>query len=205
MIVTTELLQGAVPGLERVEFWATRLAPVLSDYCISDTPERLAAYIAVTAHETGNYTNLEENLNYTEAGLVKTWPERFNKQTAGTYAHNSVVIANRAYANRMGNGPESSGDGYRYRGRGLIQLTGKDNYLKYGYMMELDLLNKPDLLAQPNLAIESSAIFWTNHNLNDLADAGNFQELRRIVNGGTIGMTDYLKRLDTALTYLRSL
>ena len=203
MIITVDLLRGAIPSvsLERAKLWVPHFQ-ALSDWCISDTPETLAAYLAVTSHETGDYMQLEENLNYSAEGHLKTWPEHFTSETARDYAHTPDAIANRVYANRMGNGPESSGDGYLYRGRGLFQITGKANYLKCGYQMELELFRNPDLLTMPPLAVESSAIFWSNHSLNDLAEAGKFQELRRVVNGGDIGMSDYLKRLNYAWTYL---
>lgn len=150
-----------------------------------NTRLRLAAYFAQCDHESAGFTAVVEKLNYSATALMATFPRHFNDaQLAQRYARNPQMIANRVYANRMGNGDEASGDGWKYRGRGIIQLTGKNNYTAYNP----STLANPDIVAQPEHAVRSSIWFWTTNNLNRLADAQNFIGLTRRINGGTNGL-----------------
>jgi putative chitinase len=152
-----------------------------------DSRVRMAAFLAQIGHESGQLRNLVENLNYSAEALVRTWPDRFPPETAGAYARQPEKIANRAYAGRMGNGPESSGDGWRYRGRGLIQLTGRDNHRATGLALGLPLVEQPELLEQAEHAAQSAAWWWSRHGLNELADAGRIQDIGSIINTGQVG------------------
>lgn len=152
-----------------------------------DSRVRMAAFLAQVGHESGQLRSLVENLNYSAEALVRTWPSRFTAQTAGAYARQPEKIANRVYAGRMGNGPEPSGDGWRYRGRGLIQLTGRDNHQAAGLALGLPLVEQPDLLEQAEHAAQSAAWWWAKHGLTELADAGRIQDIGSIINTGQPG------------------
>ncbi|WP_161892676.1 glycoside hydrolase family 19 protein [Pseudomonas juntendi] len=152
-----------------------------------DSRLRLTAFLAQIGHESGQLRVLVENLNYSAEALVRTWPSRFTAQTAQAYARQPEKIANRVYSGRMGNGPESSGDGWRYRGRGLIQLTGRDNYRAAGAALGLPLEDHPELLEQAEHAAQSAAWWWAKHGLNELADAGRIQDIGSIINTGKPG------------------
>ncbi|MBA1195672.1 glycoside hydrolase family 19 protein [Pseudomonas plecoglossicida] len=152
-----------------------------------DSRLRAAAFLAQIGHESGQLRVLVENLNYSAEALVRTWPSRFTADTAPTYARQPEKIANRVYSGRMGNGPESSGDGWRYRGRGLIQLTGRDNYRAAGAALGLPLEDQPDLLEQADHAAQSAAWWWAKHELNELADAGRIQDIGSVINTGKPG------------------
>lgn len=152
-----------------------------------DSPVRQAAFLAQVGHESGQLRHLVENLNYSAEALVRTWPSRFTALNAGAYARQPEKIANRVYGGRMGNGQETSGDGWRYRGRGLIQLTGRDNYRAAAQTLGLPLLELPELLEQPEHAAQSAAWWWATHGLNELADAGRFSDIGSIINTGQPG------------------
>jgi putative chitinase len=154
---------------------------------------RVAAFLAQIGHESGQLRTLVENLNYSAEGLVRTWPKRFNLVTATSVARKPEQIANIVYASRLGNGPAATGDGWRYRGRGLIQVTGWVNYQACGSALGLDLLTKPDLLEQPIYAALSAAWFWSSNGLNELADAGQFETITCRINGGLNGQPERLK------------
>ena len=166
-----------------------------------NTPARIACFLAQTGHESGQFNRLSEGLFYkTAARLLAVWPKRFpNEAAAAPYVANEEKLANYIYANRMGNGPEVSGDGYRFRGRGLIQITGRSNYADVGKGLGLDLLDQPDLLLQPEWAAMSAAYYWFGHGLNALADDGtsdddieDFTAITKKINGGTAGLQDRL-------------
>lgn len=168
---------------------------------------RMCHFLAQLAVESGELLYTAENLNYSSKGLVKTFPKYFNVCNAERYAKNPQMIANKVYANRMGNGNESSGDGWKYRGRGLIQLTGKSNYKAYNdYLrftgMEVDLLANPDLISQPLGAIKSAMWFWMAHNCNQYADKDDCLNVTKKINGGTNGFTEREKYLRRAKLYL---
>jgi putative chitinase len=160
-----------------------------------------AAFVAQMLHESANFTTMEENLNYSPAGLLATWPKRFTQTTAAQYgrtaAHpaNQTMIANIAYGDRMGNGPASTNDGARFKGRGPGQLTGHDNYLACGTALGIDLIAYPELVASPDVGCLAFAWFWTKGNptgksLSLLADAGQINAVSVAVNGGRIGLAE---------------
>jgi putative chitinase len=163
---------------------------------------RAAAFLAQVGHESGQLRTLVENLNYSAEGLIRTWPKRFNLMTATSCARKPEQIANIVYASRLGNGPAVTGDGWRYRGRGLIQVTGWVNYQACGSALNLDLLTNPELLEQPVYASLSAAWFWSSNGLSELADAGRFEAITRKVNGGLNGQTDRLAIYERALKVL---
>ena len=148
---------------------------------------RIAAFLAQVGHESGQLRTLVENLNYSADGLMRIWPKRFNLVTAAAVARKPEQIANLVYASRLGNGPAMTGDGWRYRGRGLIQVTGWVNYQACGAALSLDLVAHPELLEQPEHAAMSAAWFWSVNGLNELADACRFQDIGSIINTGKPG------------------
>ncbi|MDI3391455.1 glycoside hydrolase family 19 protein [Pseudomonas sp. V98_8] len=148
---------------------------------------RVASFLAQVGHESGQLRTVVENLNYSAEGLVKTWPNRFSRVSAAAVARKPEQIANIVYASRMGNGPAVTGDGWKYRGRGLIQVTGWVNYQACGSALGLDLLTKPELLEQPGYAALSAAWYWSKHGLNELSDAGHFLDIGSIINTGKTG------------------
>ncbi len=150
--------------------------------------KRIAAFVAQVGHETGQLKRQVENLNYSPDALRMTWPNRFDADLASAVARNPEQIANIAYGNRMGN--SASGDGWKYRGRGLIQITGKNNYRACGEALGLDLIAHPELLEKPQHACMSAAWFWATSGLNTLADAGKFDTITQRINGGQNGAAD---------------
>lgn len=177
------------------------LNTAMGKYSIT-TPARVAAFLAQVGHESGQLTALVENLNYSAQALMACWPNRFNAALANQVARQPQKIANIVYADRMGNGSAASGDGWTYRGRGLIQVTGRANYAKCGEALGLDLIGNPDLLAQPVNAALSAGWFWSANGLNGLADAGNFTQITQRVNGGQNGAADRLAIYQRALKVL---
>ena len=156
-----------------------------------NTLVRHAMFLSHIAHESGNFCHVSENLNYSVNGLRSVFGKYFlDDEIAAQYARQPEKIANRVYANRMGNGEESSGDGWKYRGRGLIQLTGKNNYTAFSLAADNNALLEPDLVAAPELAVESGGWFWGTNNLNRLADTGDVRVVTRRINGGYNGLTD---------------
>jgi putative chitinase len=195
-----ELIPKAIGGPDA---WYEALAEALPQYDIN-TVERVAAFIAQCSHESGGFSVLEENLNYKAATLSKLWPQRFPPGIAEQYAGRPEMIANKTYGGRMGNGPEESGDGYKYRGRGILQLTGKDNYKACSQTLFQDntLLDDPDLLLDPYYAIHSACWFWNRNKLNQFADAGDLTTLTKRINGGTIGLEDRIHHYNHAVEVL---
>lgn len=197
-ILTQNQLAQMIPGNTYVAEWYEALEKLLPDYDIN-TPQRIAAFIAQCAHESGNFKAIKENLNYQAATLSKVWPSRFPPDVAAQYAHNQEAIANRAYADRMGNGDEASGDGFRYCGRGLIQLTGKSNYQAFADSLQMAVEDVPAYLATFEGAAQSACWFWESQNLNSWADQGDIEKITRIINGGTLGLEDRTARYQHAL------
>lgn len=158
-----------------------------------DSSLRLAHFLAQCSHESGGFKVAQENLNYSADGLKKTFTKYFPDNLAESYARQPEKIACRVYANRMGNGDEASKDGYKYRGRGYIQLTGHDNYSAFNKSVDDDVLSNPDLVSE-KYALFSAAWFWNSRSLNGLADKGASDavvtEITKKVNGGTIGLDD---------------
>jgi putative chitinase len=166
-------------------------------------PLRQAAFIAQCGHECGNFKTLEENLFYKAETLMKLWPKRFpTLEFANQYAKNPKKIANMVYANRMGNRDEASGDGYRFRGRGCIQLTGHANYYHAGKALGEDFVMQPELVATPMYAALSAGFFWNTQKLNALADNQDMKMMTKKINGGFIGLADREKHYSHALAVL---
>jgi putative chitinase len=182
--------------------WLEPLTETFNRFDIS-TPDRQAAFIGQCQHESGNFKTLRENLNYSDKGLCATWPKRFpTMQDAQIYHRNPERIANKVYADRMGNGPEASGDGWKYSGRGLIQLTGKSNYTLAGDALVDNFLIDPDLVLRPKYAALTAGWFWDKNRLNVEADAKDYEKLTKKINGGMIGLVDRIKHISVALTIL---
>ena len=200
--LTLEQLKQLLPKNPYVEHWHDALAQLLPDYDIN-TPQRIAAFVAQCAHESGGFTALKENLNYKAVTLRKIFPKYFpDDAIANQYAslpNKQEAIANKVYASRMGNGDESSGDGYRYCGRGLIQLTGKNNYQSFADSLEMNVEDVPEYLATFEGAAQSACWFWESNNLNQWADKGDILTLTKRINGGTIGLEDRIKHYEHAL------
>jgi putative chitinase len=165
-----------------------------------NTPERVAAWLAQTAHESGYFKFLKENLNYRAASLQKVFKKYFpTEEMAKAYEKQPEKIANRVYANRMGNGDEASGDGFRYLGRGLIQLTGKNNYTFFAASIDTPLEEIPEYLQTFEGAVQSACWFWEQNNLNKFADSRDIVTMSKRINGGTIGMEDRLMKYEKCL------
>jgi putative chitinase len=202
MRLTASQLKQMVPGITHVDHWIEAFDQLLPDYEIN-TPKRVAAFIAQCAHESGGFRFLKENLNYKAESLMKTFPKYFSdRDTANAYAKQPVKIANRVYANRMGNGDEASGDGYRYCGRGLIQLTGKTNYDWFAASLEISAAEASEYLETFEGAAQSACWFWESNNLNVEADAGDIKKMTKKINGGYIGLDDRVKHYEHALHIL---
>ncbi|HGY3554375.1 TPA: glycoside hydrolase family 19 protein [Pseudomonas putida] len=152
-----------------------------------DSRLRQAAFLAQIGHESSQLRALVENLNYSSEAILRTWPSRFEPFTAGAYARNPQRLANFVYSGRMGNGAESSGDGWRYRGRGLLQVTGRSNYRNAGIGLGLPLEQEPELLEQPEHAAQSAAWWWAKRGLNEMADAGRIRDIGSVINTGQTG------------------
>lgn len=160
---------------------------------------RSAAFVAQTGYESGSFLTLSENLNYHAESLVKVFPKYFPDLTAAnSCAHNASAIGNTVYANRMGNGDVASGDGYSYRGRGLIEITGKNNYTACGTFLRLDLLNSPELLTALPGAVDSAYWFWTANNINRFADTDDIKSVTRVINGGYNGLLERTAKYNLA-------
>jgi putative chitinase len=166
------------------------------------TPAQQAAFIGQCGHECGNFKVLEENLNYRAETLMKLWPKRFDAAKAQACQRNPRLIANIVYSSRMGNRDEASGDGYRFRGRGCIQLTGHANYYHAGIACGEDFVMNPDLVATPRYAAMTAGWFWNTHKLNQYADARDYVTMTKKINGGTIGLADRQKHIAHALEVL---
>ena len=203
MAITQQQLAQILPGNPYLEHWCDALNKILPDYDIS-TPQRTAAFLAQCAHESGGFTALHENLNYRPETLCKVWPRYFNAANANDYAHQPEKIACRAYAGRMGNGDEASGDGWSYCGRGLIQLTGKNNYQAFADSIQTDIGQIPAYLQTFEGAIQSACWFWENNNLNACADSNDIVKMTKIINGGELGLDDRTARYNHALQVLGS-
>jgi len=170
-----------------------------------NTPRQQAAFLGQCGHECGNFKVFEENLNYRAETLMKLWPKRFpTLEFAKQYERNPKKIANSVYSNRMGNRDEASGDGYRFRGRGAIQLTGYSSYFHAGQALGVDFVSNPDLVATPLYALLTAGWFWSTHNCNNLAEGANWLGLTKKINGGTIGLEDRVAHTTLALNVFDS-
>jgi len=192
--MTPSQLKAILPQCRDTLYWSSLLLKA-EPYGVN-TPVRWAAFIAQVGHESAQLNTLTENLSYSIRALMTTWPKRFpDETTAQKYARNPQRTANAVYANRLGNGSFESGDGYKYRGRGLIQVTGKGNYEAMGKGLGLDLVNRPALLELPDNAVRSAGYYWQTNGLNELADENterSFKLITHKINGGYNGWDDRL-------------
>ena len=180
--------------------WEIPLNQVFVKYDL-DTPKRQAAFIGQCAVESANFTRLQENLNYSAQRLTQVWPSRFpNISMAEPYANNPEKLADFVYAGRMGN--LQDGDGWKFHGRGLIQLTGRENYANCGSGIGVDLIDNPDLLLTPKYAVLSAGWFWNKKGLNALADAQEYGAMTRRINGGLTGLDERIAKITKALQVL---
>lgn len=203
MLITRELL-CTVTTPELADKWVNAINETCEEFAIH-SPYRIAGFLSNVAHESGGFKFVSENLNYSAASLMRVWSSRFpTVEIAQRYAMQPEKIANRAYADRMGNGDEASGDGWKYRGRGLIQLTGKNNYVAYSLACDNEALQKPDIVAEPKYAAESAGWFWSVNRLNQLADAQDIQGMRKRINGGLNGLDDVQMKYSQVMSYFES-
>jgi putative chitinase len=201
--MTPDIADLQAAKIKNPEKWLEAVRVTCREFEIN-TPQRVAGFLSQTSHESGGYTMLTENLNYRAATLAACWPNRFavlgpdkkpikeNGKLVPTAVANSIagkpeLIANLVYSSRMGNGPAESGEGWLYRGRGLKQLTGKDNYTRCGAALGIDLVGNPDLLLEPMAAARSAGWFWKANNLSAFADANDIKGMTKKINGGLIG------------------
>jgi putative chitinase len=197
-----QLAQALKMSPAKAEEWIDAINETFDRFDIS-TPERQACFLGQCAHESAGFTALKENLNYSAEGLTKVWPKRFpSLDAAQPYHRNPEKIANKVYADRMGNGDEASGEGFKYRGRGLIQLTGKDNYEACGEALGADLVGDPDQVSSPKFAALSAGWFWDKNKLNQYADSNDMTTLTKRINGGTHGIDDRIARTQQAIDVL---
>jgi putative chitinase len=200
-----DLIQGTGCTEKVAEVWLPYFNTIPKNFGI-DTPLRMAAFLAQVGHESGGLSLLEENLNYSAEGLANVWPKRYAqtdqkglyvKNKVGRYlpsilavkiARKPVLIASNTYANRMGNGSVESQEGWKYRGRGILQITGKSNYAELTLNTGIDFISNPDLLKEPAYALISACFFWKSNNLNRFADKKDILSLSKAINGGIIGL-----------------
>jgi len=199
---TVDQLKQIIGNNPYADHWHNAICKICPEYEIN-TKERLAAFLAQCAHESGNFKFLSENLNYRWESLRKVFPKYFpSDDLAKQYERKPEMIANRVYASRMGNGDEASGDGWRFRGRGLIQLTGRDNYFWFAASLEIPIEEAADYLSTFEGAVQSACWFWENNKLNQWADQKDILTLTKRINGGTIGLEDRKKHYGHALHIL---
>ena len=182
------------------EEWVEPLNETFEKYDLN-TPKRQASFIGQCMHESGGFKHLTENLNYSAKGLMQTWPSRFSDMdTAEKYERNPLKIAGKVYIGRMGNATEE--EAQKYIGRGLIQLTGKENYANCGLGLGVDLLGNPDWLATPKYAALSAGWYWNKRNINADADRMDIESMTKKINGGSIGIADRKAKIEMVLKYL---
>lgn len=220
MTPTLEHLQAA--KIKNPEKWLDAIVATCQEFEIN-TDKRIAGFLAQTSHESGGYTMLTENLNYRATTLAACWPNRFAvigpdkkpkrdekgalipTKVAQSIAGKPELIANMVYSGRMGNGPAESGEGWKYRGRGLKQLTGKDNYARCGHALGVDLVGNPDLLLEPLYAARSAGWFWKANNLSAFADVDDIKGMTKKINGGYIGIVQRQALYDACIGMCRNM
>ncbi len=191
--LTEEKLKQIIHNNPNYQEWYNLLIKFLPKYQVN-TPKRVAAFLANVAHETGDFKILQENLNYSRQRLLTVFPKYFNTSNVDKYARKSIAIASRVYANRMGNGPEETKDGWTYRGKGLIQITGKKNTLDVSKHVNKSLEETCKYLLTKEGALVGSLYFWQKNKINAIADTGDISRVRKAVNGGSIGLADTSSR-----------
>lgn len=202
MELKKEQLRQLLPKNPYIDQWHKALSQLLPDYEIN-TPQRIAAFVAQCAHESGGFIFLTENLNYKAESLMKLFSKYFKDMpTAKEYERKPEKIANRIYADRMGNGNEASGDGWKYRGRGLIQLTGKTNYTWFAASLEISPEEAAEYTQTFEGAAQSACWFWETNKINTFADKNDIVGMTKKINGGTIGLDDRIKHYEHALHVL---
>ena len=202
LLLTQNQLSQIIPNNHYIDQWYSSLTKCLPDYDITSI-KRLSAFLSQCAHESGDFVNIKENLNYKSQGLMSTWPKLFPTiDIANQYALNPEMIANRAYANILGNGDEKSGDGYKFCGRGLIQITGKCNYQDFADSVSMNVDDVPSFLETFDGAVQSACWFWETHKLNSYADNSDIEGMTKIINGGTLGLDDRISRYYKTITIL---
>ena len=192
--INESMIKSILPNCKNPSLYVKPLQETIEKFNIT-TIERFASFIAQVGHESGHLNFVVENLNYSAEGLLKIFGKYFNENSAKLYARQPIKIASRVYANRMGNGDEISQEGYKYRGRGAIQTTGKNNYTRLTNYFNIDFVNNPDLLSEPKWAVMSAGFFWHDNKLNELSDSvgtskSKFINITKKVNGGTHGHAD---------------
>lgn len=199
MILTAPTLSAALKLKGAMaDRWVEHLQQAADRFEIN-TVNRMAAFLATVGHESADFRHLEESLNYTPGRLLQVWPKRFKTMDLATaYAHNPEKLANFVYGDRKDLGNTEPGDGWKFRGRGLIQLTGRSNYERVGKELGVNLVGKPELLETPKYAALSAGMFWKKNGLNELADEGDIETISIIVNGGDHGLEDRLARFERA-------
>lgn len=198
-----EKLEMILPRISEVDRWLEILTFNMELGDIT-TRERVAMFLAQTSHESAGYTRFKENLNYSADGLLRTFGKYFTPELAQKYARKPEMIANRVYANRMGNGPESSGDGWKFSGRGAIQITGKNNYSALAKFLEMDLDQCVHYLTLPEGAVHSAVWYWSVNGLNRLSDSRDIVRVTRVINGGRIGLEERTEDYKRIFNILRS-
>ena len=204
-MITVELLKQICPKTKEtvLKKYALALHETAEYYDMYKNKKRAAAFLAQVAHESGGFNFVKENLNYSAKGLMGTFKKYFPTEAiAKQYERQPEKIANRVYANRMSNGDEASGDGYKFCGRGLIQLTGRANYTKFSQDLGIGLEETVAYLETPEGAVSSAGWFWDNNNLNSYCDKDDFIGLTKRINGGTIGLEDRKHHYEIALKAL---
>ena len=203
MTITKQQVEDLLQGNPDIDEWYSAMSLLFSKYDIN-SPTRIAGFVAQCGHESQNFKTLEENLNYSADGLNKIFPKYFIKagRDAQAYHRQPEKIANIVYADRMGNGNTSSGEGYKFRGRGVIQLTGKDNYSRFAKHVGKSLDETIEYLKSKQGALESACWFWKTNGLNEIADSGDIVVMTKKINGGTIGLEDRKKHYEHALAVL---
>ena len=200
-----------MPQCRNPATWVRPLNYAMEKFHISENVQRVTTFLGQVAHESSHMNRLQENMNYSRSRLRTVWPSRFpDPESTEKYGNNPERLGNKVYANRMGNGPEQSGDGFLYRGRGLLQVTGRNNYAKMGGLIGLpSLLEMPDHLIEPRWAAMSAAAFWADADLNSLADTLTDKDIRLVVrwitrriNGGTHGLEQRLSYTNRGLEIL---
>lgn len=203
MTITKDQVEQLLHGNPDIDEWSSAMSLLFPKYEIN-TPARIAGFVAQCGHESQNFKTLEENLNYSAEGLNRTFPKYFVKagRDAQAYHRQPEKIANVVYANRMGNGDTASGEGWKFRGRGVIQLTGKDNYSRFAKYVGKSIDDTIEYLKTKQGALESACWFWKTNGLNEIADSGDIVAMTKRINGGTIGLEDRQKHYTHALAVL---
>lgn len=198
-MITLEKFKQLFPSNKNPQDWVTAINTICPRYNITHGP-RLWMFLAQCGHESNSFTIVSENLNYSREGLLKVFPKYFDVKNVDQYARKPIAIASRCYANRIGNGDETSQDGWKYRGRGPIQTTGKANYEAFSkfYFTDDTAVKNPDILLEPMVGIAAACFFWTKNNLNEISDREDVTRATKVINGGSHGLEDRKTRFANA-------